>query len=89
MKFSPGGAEYRSRRSHEPESVLPGYLEEARVLADKLRDTADTLTAVDPVFPARAEALRWFPLPGEALRELRGEASSSLARNPLHPETLG
>ena len=89
VKFSPGGAEYRSRRSHEPESVLPGYLEEARVLADKLRDTADTLTAVDPVFPARAEALRWFPLPGEALRELRGEASSSLARNPLHPETLG
>lgn len=86
VKFSPGGAEYRSRRSHEPESVLPSYLEEARALADRLRATAHELTAVDPVFPARAEALRWFPLPGEALRELRGESSCSLARNPLHPE---
>ncbi len=89
IRFGPGGAEYRSRHLNEPESVLPSYLEEAHQLAAKLRATAHELQVTDPVFPPRAEALRWFPLPGEALRELQGEAPCSLSRNPLHPEHTG
>lgn len=73
VKFGPGGVEYRSRHSTEPESVLPSYLAEARRLAEELRVSGRDLILEDPVLPAAAERLRWFPFPGEVVAELRAE----------------
>ncbi len=83
VHFGPGGAEYRSRHATEPESVLPTYLAEARRLADELRTTAGTMVIDDPVLPPNAERLRWFPMPGEVVRELRGETVPAPSWSPL------
>lgn len=83
VKFKPGGVEYRSRHMTEPESVLPSYLTEAHALIAKAVEAAQLGGICDPELPARAERLRWFPLPGEAARELRGEGVCKLAGNPL------
>lgn len=84
VQFGAGGTEYRSRHMTEPESVLPTYLAEAESVATRLR-TDPGEAPVDPVLPAAAERLRWFPLPGEAARELRGEAAYHPAFHPLQP----
>lgn len=70
VNFGPGGAEYRSRHQTEPEAVLPSYLEEAERLAEALRQAGGAGPVEDPVLPASAERLRWFPFPGEAARAL-------------------
>ena len=50
------------RRATAPESVLPGYLEEARRI---LREVVP-VRAEDPPLSRSFERIRWFPLPGEA-----------------------
>jgi len=64
VQFAHGRLEYGARRLTEPESALPGYLEEARRLfaeADRTRKAPGTT----PALSADLEPLRWFPLPGE------------------------
>ena len=75
VTYANGRMAYRSRHATEPESALPGYLAEAdRVLASALAAyPAEELTDETTPF----EALRWFVLPSEALRELTGRGSES------------
>ena len=53
------------RPATAPESVLPGYLEEARRI---LRGVVP-VRAEDPALSRSFERIRWFPLPGEAMAE--------------------
>jgi selenocysteine lyase/cysteine desulfurase len=55
------------RRATASESVLPGYLEEARRILRRVVP----VRAEDPALPRSFERIRWFPLPGEALATLR------------------
>ena len=56
----------RGPRPTAPESVLPGYLREARRILRELDYSAAAATASDPPVPPRFERIRWFPFPGEA-----------------------
>ena len=85
VSYRSGKLEYRSRHVREPAWVLEGYLEEAKRILERDVATLADLQIEDASRSADFEALRWFPLPGEVLAELRGEGSTS--RNPLalHP----
>jgi hypothetical protein len=72
--------EYRSRHSTEPEWALPAYLEDARRIIAATKDEYRTLTLEDPARTQDFEELRWFPLPGEVLAELRGAPTGRHAR---------
>ncbi len=85
VQFGAGGVEYRSRHLSEPESVLPRYLEEARQLAGALHTDGIVSAVADPELPEAAARLRWFVLPGEALRELNGGAASPAPSHPFQP----
>lgn len=75
VTYANGRMAYRSRHATEPEAALPGYLAEAdRVLAGALAAYPDEHVAVETT---AFEALRWFVLPSEALRELTGGGSAS------------
>jgi selenocysteine lyase/cysteine desulfurase len=69
LSYENGKLEHRTRRATEPESALPGYLEEARQIMASAE--AGERPIEDPEFTQEFETLRWFPLPGEAQRELR------------------
>ncbi len=73
LSYEGGRLAWRSRHAREPESVLPSYLEEARRTFELAPDRFATLQISDPPLNPAFESLRWFPLPGEALRRLRGE----------------
>jgi hypothetical protein len=68
IRYVDGAMRYAAHRHRAPESVLPGYLEEARrILAAPRRHAAEPAPAgVGPDF----EELRWFWLPMEIEREL-------------------
>ncbi|MCB9680344.1 MAG: aminotransferase class V-fold PLP-dependent enzyme [Alphaproteobacteria bacterium] len=68
VSYASGRMEVRTRRSTEPEWVLPTYLDEARRIAEGIADGATSRPTLSPDF----EALRWFPLPGD--RDLSPEA---------------
>jgi hypothetical protein len=51
--------------------VLPGYLEEARQIVREVEAGAESIKLTDPPVPPTFERIRWFPLPGEALADLR------------------
>ena len=53
-----------------PESVLAGYLEQAREVIRAV-EAAPPSTSPAPVLTPDFERIRWFPLPGEALAALR------------------
>lgn len=63
--YEDGRMTYASHRHHEPESRLAGYLREARDMLSG--PPASHWPPVDPELDADFEALRWFPLPSEAL----------------------
>ena len=69
LSYQGGKLQYRVRHATEPESVLPGYLAEARRI---LTAPPIDLDPRDPVAPPGFELLRWFVLPTEAARELTG-----------------
>ncbi|MEO0322406.1 MAG: aminotransferase class V-fold PLP-dependent enzyme [Myxococcota bacterium] len=90
VSYASGRMEHPSRHRTEPESVLPRYLEEAPAALERaiagyaeLEDQATRVEGARAEEPVRAdfEALRWFPLPSEVLRELRGQLA--LARGTL------
>jgi selenocysteine lyase/cysteine desulfurase len=81
VTYANGRMEYRSRHATEPESALAAYLAEAdRVLAAAL--AAYPAEAVPPATTS-FERLRWFALPGEALRELTGRPLEAPPPVPL------
>ena len=82
LTYRSGKLEYRSRHATEPEWVLSGYLDEARKIVDAA--VSETAATEEPVLSADFESLRWFPLPGEIARELRGEAAAETVEQPLH-----
>lgn len=69
VRYRTGKLEYRSAHVREPEWALETYLEEAEKI---LKQTSDMLKIDDPPLSADFEALRWFPLPAEVLKELLG-----------------
>jgi selenocysteine lyase/cysteine desulfurase len=73
LSYRTGKLAYRSRHASEPEWALPNYLEEARRIIAASADKFSTWNLEDPPRNADFEELRWFPLPGEALCELRGD----------------
>lgn len=63
VTYADGRLTYRARHCCEPESAHGSYLEEARRIFAAA--AADTAPCPETVLPPDAEALRWFPLPGE------------------------
>ncbi len=82
LSYRSGKLEYRSTHAREPEWVLASYLDDARRLLDAA--PAAELEAADPELGEDFEALRWFPMPGEILAELRGHPAPSSRSLPLH-----
>ena len=63
-----------------PESVLPGQLEAARRVIRALQARPPAGRLCDPDLSDEFERIRWFPLPGEALEQLRSTVTrASLA----------
>jgi selenocysteine lyase/cysteine desulfurase len=60
-------------RAKEPESALRRHLEEARRIVRDVEARPPGAAPSHPPLPATSERIRWFPLPGEALAQLRGE----------------
>ncbi len=72
LSYRTGKLAFRSRHASEPEWALPTYLDEARKIIAAAAEEFKTLELREVPRNADFEALRWFPLPSEALGELRG-----------------
>ena len=73
LSYRSGKLEYRSRHATEPEWVLESYLKEAtRIVAEAEAEFRASPELVDEPLPEDVEPLRWFPLPGEILAEIKG-----------------
>jgi hypothetical protein len=66
VSYTGGAMQLGAPRSTAPESVLREQLEEAAALIARLEDEPAGETIEDPVLPSSFEAIRWFPLPGDA-----------------------
>lgn len=74
ISYEFGAMEWSSRHAREPERVLARYLEEAHEWVERIAQQPDATVADrpdDPPLDLEFEKLRWFPLPGEVLDELR------------------
>src|SRR5690606_495731 len=60
ITYRGGKMEYRSRQATEPESALPGYLEEARRIFDDAVVGRRARAPRDPSLTPDFEHLRWF-----------------------------
>jgi selenocysteine lyase/cysteine desulfurase/CRP-like cAMP-binding protein len=77
ISYTSGAMEFRAQRSTAPERVLAEQLQQASDLVASLpQQLCGEAELQDPVLPASFERIRWFPLPGEAQREL-----AALGRN--------
>ncbi len=86
ISYRSGKLEVRSRHAKEPEWALLGYLEEARrIIAAAAAEYPTMEPPRETPLTEDFEELRWFPLPSEVLRELRGLAAASPMQQ-LHPE---
>jgi selenocysteine lyase/cysteine desulfurase len=84
VSYASGEMSYPSRHLTAPESVLAGYLEEARAIVDAAVAGCAQEKLEPPCFSAEFERLRWFPLPHEVLAELHGETLRTPAANLIH-----
>jgi selenocysteine lyase/cysteine desulfurase/CRP-like cAMP-binding protein len=66
ISYAGGVMEFGGSRSTAPETVLHDQLEQARSLIASLDAGDNVPPGDDPVLPESYEAIRWFPLPGEA-----------------------
>ncbi|MEM9193265.1 MAG: aminotransferase class V-fold PLP-dependent enzyme [Myxococcota bacterium] len=74
LSYESGRLEYDARQARAPERALAGYLDEAKAGVEALVDSLPGRSLVEPPgFREDFEALRWFPLPGEAQRRLRAQ----------------
>ncbi len=76
LSYRTGKLAYRSRHASEPEWALPTYIDEARRIIAATSDEFQTLDIQEQPRNADFEELRWFPLPSEALSELRGSVTA-------------
>ncbi|HEY0479553.1 MAG TPA: aminotransferase class V-fold PLP-dependent enzyme [Kofleriaceae bacterium] len=84
ISYRTGRLEFHARHASAPEAALPGYLDDARrIIAATQAEYAGLELPAHPM-TQDFEELRWFPLPGDALAELRGHAGStpSIVLNP-------
>ena len=72
ISYESGRMEYGSHHITQPESVLASYMKEAAHIVEEAVAEAGNLDIQDPGLPEEFERLRWFPLPGEVLADLRG-----------------
>ncbi len=77
ISYRAGKMEYRSRQATEPESALPGYLDDARRIFAEAVDGRRGRVARDPLLTPDFEHLRWFWLPREIAGELDGREVSA------------
>ncbi|MBX2797703.1 MAG: aminotransferase class V-fold PLP-dependent enzyme [Myxococcales bacterium] len=78
VTYVTGRMEYRSQHRTEPEFALADYLRQAREIIDTAVKRYAEWPDLEPVeLGSDFESLRWFPLPHEALRQLRNEAVPS------------
>jgi hypothetical protein len=71
ISYAGGAMEFRGQAASAPEEVLAEQLDEARRLVASLpaRLAGEDLIE-DPALPASYDEMRWFPLPGEAQRQV-------------------
>jgi selenocysteine lyase/cysteine desulfurase len=77
ITYRAGKMEYRSRQATEPESALPGYLDDARRIFAEAVVGQRARSPSDPAVTADFEHLRWFWLPREIAGELEGREVSA------------
>jgi selenocysteine lyase/cysteine desulfurase/CRP-like cAMP-binding protein len=78
ITYTAGAMGFGGRHSTAPERMLPEQLEDARRLVASLSTRWPSEPAIDdPILPDSYERMRWFPLPGEALDELRYQSRQS------------
>jgi selenocysteine lyase/cysteine desulfurase/CRP-like cAMP-binding protein len=75
VHYDTGEMEFGGQAATAPETELLHQLQEAKQIIERFERRADEEDAiVDVQLGPEFERLRWFPLPGEALRELRAAA---------------
>ena len=74
IRYVGGKMQYRARHATEPEWALSDYLREARQIFDEAQSRLANVDLEDPALSDDFQHLRWFPLPGEVIQELRGSA---------------
>jgi selenocysteine lyase/cysteine desulfurase len=75
ISYRDGSMDYVSHRATLPETALDDHLAEAVLILRQARDFPPSEIPPDPPLSRDFDRLRWFPLPGEALAELRDTAS--------------
>lgn len=70
VSFASGTVEFHGPRSTAPESVLPGYLAEARRILAELEATPPEDLGPGLELSPEFERIRWFALPADVLSEL-------------------
>jgi hypothetical protein len=75
VSYAGGAMEFRAQRASAAERILGEQLEQAAELIASLAAEPQRDVVEDPVLPESFECLRWFPLPGEAQRELARDRS--------------
>lgn len=82
VSYAGGAMEFRAQRSSAPESALADQLEWARRLVASIPVALSREPAIeDAVLPESYERMRWFPLPGEAQREIAEEGLATGRRS--------
>lgn len=84
VSYDHGYPRYSESRATAPESELQRYLQEAPRIIENARRRFQTLELDQPELPDHFQNLRWFPLPHEALAELKGEAHEPGSGIPLN-----
>lgn len=72
INYGAGHMRYPRRRASAPESELERYLEDAPATLERIRARHQHMELPSPALRADFEQLRWFPLPHEALAEVKG-----------------
>ena len=84
LSYRSGRLEYASRHATAPTWVLAQYLKDAHELCARDVNVLAGIEIDDPPLSQDFEQLRWFPLPGEALAQLRGGSVTPSGSGPLH-----
>jgi selenocysteine lyase/cysteine desulfurase len=78
ISYAGGAMEFRGQGVSAPEAVLADQLDAARRLVAALPAQLSGEEAIeDPVLPPSYEEMRWFPLPGEARRQVVAAAAGA------------
>jgi selenocysteine lyase/cysteine desulfurase/CRP-like cAMP-binding protein len=85
ISYSGAAMGFGAPRSTAPESVLRDQLEQAKSLIAGLDDRFAGEAIEDPVLPPSFEAIRWFPLPGEAYARAVAERDGSSSEESRAP----